>query len=551
MDLRKIRKKAADTQQIAKPVESATKTVKETNTTIITKNSENKAKKETLEDIIDKLQNKFMIGDIYLFLDLDISKYVIINYNSVDKFDTLKIYDKQSISFLIKSILTTRIKNNEVEFFEFNKKNMTSLINSIQGVKKSFDKKREEFFVDTDYLPTLNLFKKTDLLNFEVKERIEYSKLYEILITKYRRLNILLENNIGQEKEIEWFLNWVSLEINEPEITKTTFIIIGEQGSGKSLLVEEIFKENIYHFSNVSILDNKTIKDNFNDIYNYKSFIIMNEVSTMDLKENNQIAQDLKRLITDGSYINRGMFKSGVEKQKTFNISFTTNKNEPVQIEQGDRRFSVFGRGKKLLELEKVNSFLKENNEDFDTFIKNIQKEIKEFLYYVKSLNYDKKVSIQPIHTKLKEKIIAKTNTKEDLLKSFFNTKKYEELEKLLKQFEWENEEEFFIEFKKMWDCGIFTNNILFEIYTNIYEIEINDFNEKTQQKKSGAFWSKILHKPNKTQIKVNGIVISFKVFTENNIELKIENLKRIIKKEEILYYENIEESTETEEIPF
>jgi len=537
--------------QVAEPAKiEATRPQEElikANTDIITDNSN----KESLKQVLTDLETKFMLGNIYLFLDLDINKYVIINYNSIDKFDTLKAYDKQSVGHLIKSILTTRIRANEVEPFEFNKSNIAKLINSIQGVKKSFDKFKPEFFTDTDYLPTLNLFKRTALLSYEITTKINYQELYSKLISNYKRLYLLLQNNIGEDNSIEWFLNWVSMEINQPQDIKTTFIIIGEQGSGKSILAEEIFKENIYHFSNVSILDNKTIKDNFNDIYNYKSFIIMNEVSTMDLKENNQIAQDLKRLITDGSYINRGMFKSGVEKQKTFNIAFTTNKNEPVQIENGDRRFSVFGRGKKLLELESVDNLLKENNEDFDSFIINVKVEIREFLYLVKSLKYDKNVAIQPIMTELKKKIIAKTNTKEDLMKSYFNTRKYEELESLLKQFDFDNEERFYTQFKKMWDSGIFSNTILFEIYVAVYEVEINDFNLKSQQKKAGSFWSKILHKPSKAQMKINNEVVSFKVFDELNIEAKKDNFKRIITGQElVITYENIS-IEEDEEIPF
>ena len=185
----------------------------------------------------------------------------------------------------------------------------------------------------------------------------------------------------------------------------------------------------------VATLDNKTLADNFNDIYHNKSFVLMNEVSTMDLKGNNQIAQDLKRLITDGTYINRGMFRSGVERAKTFNICFTTNKNDPLQIEQGDRRFSVFGRGKKLMDIKEIKELCVENNEDFIEFIKNqIPREISEFLEILKGLNYDNEVCIKPIETSLKQLIINKTNTKEDLFKTYINTRNFDDLKSLLIQ---------------------------------------------------------------------------------------------------------------------
>jgi ABC-type dipeptide/oligopeptide/nickel transport system ATPase component len=486
-------------------------------------------KKETFDEIIKKLSTRFMFGNVYIFLDIDLAKYTVINYVSNDKFETIKSYDKTTITHIIISMIETRIDDGEIEFFPLSKETISKITNSIKGVKKSFDRTKPEFFKDTDYLPTLNLFKQTILQEYQPIEKIGYGALSELLATKYKRFNLLLKNNIGDDECVKWFLNWVAMEINQPQDIKTTFVIIGEQGSGKSLLVEEIFKENIYHFSNVSIVDNKTLSDKFNDIYSYKSFMIMNEVSTMDLKENNQIAQELKRLITDGSYINRGIYKSGVEKKKAFNIAFTTNKNEPLQIENGDRRFSVFGRGQKLLEMPELKKLNKEFNEDFEGFIDNVKLEIKEFLFLVKSLDYDKSVSLVPIMTELKKKIISKTNTKEDLMKSFFNTKNYAGMETLLKQFEFDNEERFYIKVKKMFEIGIFTNEILFQIFTAIFEVQITDFNKLDQEKKAGAFWGKILHKPAKAQVKINGEVINIKTFNEDDIEFKKERLRELL----------------------
>jgi len=92
-----------------------------------------------------------------------------------------------------------------------------------------------------------------------------------------------------------------------------------------------------------------------------------------------------------------------------------------------------------------------------------------------------------------------------------------------------------------MFKVGIFSNDILFIMYVAVYEIELNDFNTKSESKKSGAFWSKILHKPAKPQIKINGTPVNFKVFEEINIEDKKEKLRNIVNGLEI----------ETEEIPF
>jgi len=519
MKIEKLKKEVSAVEVL----EGSTTEVSKTNKAIIAEEKK-EIKLETLKDIIYNLQHNFIFGNVYLFLDLDINKNVIINYNSKDKFDTMKAYDKQAITPILKSMLLTRMRLKEVAYFDLDKSTLQKITGAVQGVKKSFDRKAPEIFTDTDYLPTLNMFKRTPLQEFEVINTIEYKTLYEALERKYKRLHLLLKNNIGNYDSIKWFLNWVSMEINKPGELKTTFIIIGDQGSGKSILTEEFFKENIYHHSNVSVLDNKTLKDNFNDIYSYKSFVIMNEVSTMDLKENNQIAQDLKRLITDDSFINRGMHKSGVEKKKTFNLAFTTNKNAPVQIEHGDRRFTVFGRGKKLLEMEEVEFILKQNNETFGDFIDNVKLEIRDFLYLVKSLNFDSNVAIQPFETPLKADIINKTNTKDVLMRSLFKEGNYKQIAELLEDYEFNNETRFYDQFEKMFKYGIFTNEILAELYVALYDIDTN--REKNYQQKSGSFWSKVLEKGKMST--PNGD-IRFKVFNTENPTFKKSALKAIL----------------------
>lgn len=88
----------------------------------------------------------------------------------------------------------------------------------------------------------------------------------------------------------------------------------------------------------------------------------------------------------------------------------------------------------------------------------------------------------------LKEKIVEQSNKKDDLLITYFNTKDFEKLEKFLKTFEWHNEDEFFIKFKFMWDCGIFDNKTLFDIYTTIYDIQIDKFNKSNIEKEAVSF---------------------------------------------------------------
>jgi hypothetical protein len=502
-----------------------------TNKTIIPNETSNEVENcLNIEDIENGLYDNFKLGNTYIFKDIDQNQLCVIDYESENPFESIKYYHTTNTKDILRTMLIERQKKGLIDSqIDLKKvKSLKTILDCIRGVKKSFDHQKEELYIDSDYIPTLNMFKRTPITLHQVEKKREYKEVVEILKKDYPRLNILLENNIGGEQEIEWFLNWVSMEMNNPRDIKTTFVLIGEQGSGKSLLVEEIFRENIYNFSNVSILDNKTIKDNFNDIYNYKSFVIMNEVSTFDLKESNQISQDIKRLITDSTFMNRGMFKSGVEKRRTFNLCMLSNKGTPIQIENGDRRFSVFGRGKKLLELGTLKQFLKKNNEKFETYVENVKLEIKHFLFILKELEYNNEVSIKPIMTPLKKQIIQNSNTKEDLLKSFITNQDYKSLETLLKKYDTLDTYWFYI-LEKMFDIGIITNDYLFDIYTHIFDIEVNEYNKSGKQKESGSYWGKILTTPSVPKVKIDNKTYSFKIFNEDNLDTKKEQLKILI----------------------
>jgi len=568
MKLDKLKKEVAD--QPAK-IEATTKEspIKEPITDIITENTKI-TKIETFEDVKKNLRDNFKLGEVYLFLDIHTNKYVVINYDSVDKYDYFTSFDKQSIKPYLKSVFKNRFKKGITQFFEFSDGNIKGLIGSIQGLKKGYHRNKEEFYEDSDYCDALNLFKQTDLLRYEPKATITYDELLNSLETKYKRFNLILNNNTTDSNGKKWFLDWVSMEMNDPTRIETAPIIIGFPGSGKTFIMETIFKENVYDFSNVAVLDNKTVNSNFNGIYNYKSFIIMNEISTSDLKENNQIAQDLKRMITDGTFVSQKKGQDQEERGKTFNIVMTTNDNKPVQMEADDRRYCVLGKGKALLQLEELKAMLIENNETFDEFMTLASSEIKKALYEIKALDYDNSVSKLTYMTDLKKSIIGETNTKQDLMKSFFFVDKgnspqnYSDLYDVLKKFDFEDEEQFFITLRKQYEIGIFTNDILFELYITVYEIEVNDFNKSNIAKKSGAFWGKILEKPPKPQVKLNGTPTNLKAFSLNDWDMKLEKLKKLYKDieqgKEIFFEPNLfnqeietvyEEIEEDEEIPF
>ena len=168
MDLRKIRKKVVvETQQIAKPVESTTKTVKETNTTIITKNSENKAK-ISKEEALKEIKNKcFDIGNKNQRNIL----YHSITYKKIDYVSSIKQLEK--------------------------------LIFKDYPVLKKFDMKTKKYYLDVeeDFFEILFFENKiTDVI-----EEVNLFQKEEVIIEKVDKILYITTNNMQhrQPKKIE------------------------------------------------------------------------------------------------------------------------------------------------------------------------------------------------------------------------------------------------------------------------------------------------------------------------------------------------------------
>lgn len=484
--------------------------------------------KITLSDICKGLQNNNMFLDQHLFLDIEKEMYRIVDL-SKENIDGGKAVKKTSLTPFIVDILKNVMATGEVDKFEINKANLDKIKLSIGSLKRTYNIKKEAFFVE-DYVSCINVFRPTKLKEYKA-DKISYEDLLKVYNSdRFKRLKIVFDNNVGHTPtELKWFLNWVAMEINNPLAVRTAPLLIGDPGSGKGLIIKEIFEKLLYHESNVATVSNEVLLDKFNDVFEEKAFLIMNEICvTDDPKKANAISEYLKVLITEDKYMQRGMRVAHKEVVRTFSCIFSTNHDKPIKLENEDRRVSVFGRAIPLTSLVAF-KILNETTEDFyPQYIK----ELNEFVLILKGLDYDSSVGTSVIMTKAKQNIIDNTNTKSDLFVSLFKENKYEELVQYLKSFDWDNEEKFFTDFEYMFSNGIFSNTLLYEIYITVYSVDTSKFNVKNIQRKSGSFWGNLLTKPDKPQMKVNdqgvATVLSFKVFGLKDLDKKKEALKQI-----------------------
>ncbi len=149
----------------------------------------------------------------------------------------------------------------------------------------------------------------------------------------------LIDHMFGDSRE--HFLNWLGYYYQTLEKSRTTWLCKGEQGVGKGVLnkvLELIFsKRYVYNTSSP-----KGLTAGFNADYRDRLFLIFDEVDFNSLpKSMGKVDGVLKKLIVEDS-MNLEL-KGGDVILYPFetNLMFFSNKENPLEIDEGDRRFNV------------------------------------------------------------------------------------------------------------------------------------------------------------------------------------------------------------------
>ncbi len=194
----------------------------------------------------------------------------------------------------------------------------------------------------------------------------------------------VLDNITSGDIGLKWhLLNWMACHFQTMEKSRTTFIIKGPPGSGKGLM-EDIFKGiygSLYVFSENSA---KAISSNFNSSWKDTIMVIFNEADFASLKKDkNQLDALLKSRITE-KYIN--LEHKGKDQHKNYpfhaNLMFFSNKDNPLEIADADRRYNVCQTGPNL---DKLSWWNKEETYD------KIMEELPEIATYLASFDINMK----------------------------------------------------------------------------------------------------------------------------------------------------------------
>ena len=141
----------------------------------------------------------------------------------------------------------------------------------------------------------------------------------------------------GDPALTHWVTAWLAYPLQFPGAKmKTSLVVFGGQGTGKSMLFEAVAK--IYGEYG-SVVGQTQIDSVYTGWASRKLFVIADEV--LSQRDARVIKNRLKSLITGDQIIIEEKYRQARTEQNSMNLVFLSNENTPVVLEQDDRRFTV------------------------------------------------------------------------------------------------------------------------------------------------------------------------------------------------------------------
>lgn len=307
-----------------------------------------------IDNLIKPIEYKIDLHDDFSTVDIKRKNYVV---NGI--LDTISLYND------IKRVYVD-IENQNRYFIKINdeilKKNILDVVTEA-GVKARFDKiivfdgelnRKHQRITLTDIVfknkdnhifskknvsfnsNDANVFSLFQGFNFEKSDYVDVDKIAMFL----RHVKEIIASD--NENIYKYIMSWIAYLIQNPgKKTKTCLILIGKQGTGKTIFTDIIAKL-FGEYANNNLSDVDLITGQFNTELENKILIVLNEFNVQDKTTNKRsIRNKMKTYITDDHItINR----KNVNPYKVENVSnfiIVTNDKNPIWIEDGDRRYVV------------------------------------------------------------------------------------------------------------------------------------------------------------------------------------------------------------------
>jgi len=190
------------------------------------------------------------------------------------------------------------------------------------------------------YIPglrTINTYRQTDYM-LQSKSQSYPSNAVEIP----RVIKALLHSVLGDpsKAELNHFLNWLAYIFQTRKKTGTAWVVHGTKGTGKGKLFEHVLRpllgDDVCTIGQLNLIDTS-----FNSFIDGKLLVFIDEASQKSTENRAGVMSKLQHWITEAKIMVHQKGKDAVEKPNYANFIFAANENDPVEIQNDDRRFNV------------------------------------------------------------------------------------------------------------------------------------------------------------------------------------------------------------------
>lgn len=219
----------------------------------------------------------------------------------------------------------------------------------------------------------------------------------------FPHIYMLISNLLPVYKERKLFLNWLAGILQTREKQLTAWVLKGEQGAGKGLLLNKILKP-LFGRNQVIQVEDQQLQNPYNPWLQNVILIAFNEVAHNN-DTRNSIKSKVKAIITDSEIRINDKYIREFGITNYVNCLFFSNESVPVFIEDQDRRFNVIETGKNLNKKVEFNS-------DPEKFIVSLEEEVPMFAQFLMNWNYDEIKAKTVLNNKAKQKLVEIGRTK-------------------------------------------------------------------------------------------------------------------------------------------
>ncbi len=156
-------------------------------------------------------------------------------------------------------------------------------------------------------------------------------------------IQYLCSDEENSHEVFNWLIRWMAYPLQNPGAKMTSAVIMhGPQGTGKSMVFKTLAK--IYGVGHprkdyAVILDQKALQSTFNSDWENVLFVLAEEV--VNSSDKWQLKNELKELISGDRIRIEKKFVDAYSQKNICNMVFLSNEDQPIPIDNDDRRHAV------------------------------------------------------------------------------------------------------------------------------------------------------------------------------------------------------------------